>query len=71
MTTSTSAPTRCERHVYTGVECSGEATFVLHRHGRTHLICESFARHIWAIGRTRCYVCRQPIWKHWETEKLQ
>lgn len=61
---------QCEAHPYLGVECSGDAEFVLRRHDKTHLICRAAAHHIWAIGRTRCYACKQPIWKHWDTEPI-
>jgi hypothetical protein len=61
----------CERHALIGIECSGEARYVLYRHDRTHYICEAFARYIFSIGRTRCHTCKQPIWKCWHTETIR
>lgn len=61
----------CERHVFIGIECSGEPEFVLRRHENVHRICGSFARFIFANGRTRCYECKQPIWKCWTTEAIK
>lgn len=61
----------CERHAFIGVECSGDAEFVLYRHDKKHYICRAFAQHIWKIGRTRCYQCRGRIVDHWDTEPLR
>lgn len=69
--TATATDLKCERHVFDGVACSGPAEYVLYRHNRTHHICRAAAQYIWSIGRTRCYECRQPIWKHWTTEEIR
>jgi hypothetical protein len=62
----------CEgRHAFYGVACSGEAVFVLHRHGMSHLICKAGAQRIFAMSRSRCYSCRQVIWKHWDLEPIR
>lgn len=62
----------CEgKHAFYGVECSGEAVFVLHRHGKSHLICRAGAQRIFAMSRNRCFQCRQVIWKHWDMEPIQ
>jgi hypothetical protein len=62
----------CEgRHVFFGVACSGDAAFVLHRHGESRLICAAGAQRIFAMGRNRCFQCRQLIWKHWDLEPIR
>jgi len=62
----------CEgRHVFYGVACSGEAVFTLHRHGQSHLICQAGAQRIFAMSRSRCFQCRQVIWKHWDMEPIR
>jgi hypothetical protein len=61
----------CEGHPFIGVECGGTAEYTLYRCGRTQKVCEPFARHIWLIGRSRCYACKRRIVDHWVTEAIR
>ena len=62
----------CEyNHAFTGVECGGTAEFTLYRHRIVKHICGPIARHIWSIGRERCYECRRPKWLCWTVERLR
>jgi hypothetical protein len=71
MPSTLTAKSECEHHVFYGIECAGEAVFVLRRHEKAHPICRAVANYIFANGRTRCYECKQPIWKCWTTEPIR
>jgi len=64
--------TQCAyRHELTGVQCDGEASFMLYRHKINKPICEAVAKHIWSIGKQPCYECRRPKWTCWDVLPLE
>jgi hypothetical protein len=63
--------TACEyNHTATGVECDGEASYMLRSHKRYRPICEAISKKVWSHMRQPCYECRRPKFTHWEIQSI-
>lgn len=63
--------TACEyTHVGTGIECPGDAAYILVAHRRTRPVCEPVAQRLWSKLRERCYECRRPKFTYWEIQSI-